>query len=246
MTGSHDKKGGSGRSYRGNAGLTNKVQKKRGLSASSRRWIERQINDPFVAEARSRGFRSRAALKLEQINNKYQLFKKGQTVLDLGSAPGGWLQIVSDIVGLDQGKGRLAGIDLLDVEPVAGALILKGDINDDEKLDELIAYIGRKADWVISDMAADTTGHRPTDHIRTTALLEMALDVAMRVLVPGGGFLAKCFQGGAEKTTLTTLRQAFQQVRHVKPDASRAESVEIYVLATGFKGVPDHYLMLEH
>jgi 23S rRNA (uridine2552-2'-O)-methyltransferase len=246
MTGSHDKKGGSGRSYRGNAGLTNKVQKKRGLSASSRRWIERQINDPFVAEARSRGFRSRAALKLEQINSKYQLFKKGQTVLDLGSAPGGWLQIVSDIVGLDQGKGRLAGIDLLDVEPVAGALILKGDINDDEKLDELIAYIGGKADWVISDMAADTTGHRPTDHIRTTALLEMALDVAMRVLVPGGGFLAKCFQGGTEKTTLTTLRQSFQQVRHVKPDASRTESVEIYVLATGFKGVPDDYLMLEH
>jgi 23S rRNA (uridine2552-2'-O)-methyltransferase len=246
MTGSHDKKGGSGRSYRGNAGLTNKVQKKRGLSASSRRWIERQINDPFVAEARSRGFRSRAALKLEQINSKYQLFKKGQTVLDLGSAPGGWLQIVSDIVGLDQGKGRLAGIDLLDVEPVAGALILKGDINDDEKLDELIAYIGGKADWVISDMAADTTGHRTTDHIRTTALLEMALDVAMRVLVPGGGFLAKCFQGGTEKTTLTTLRQSFQQVRHVKPDASRTESVEIYVLATGFKGVPDDYLMLEH
>lgn len=246
MTGSHDKKGGSGRSYRGNAGLTNKVQKKRGLSASSRRWIERQINDPFVAEARSRGFRSRAALKLEQINSKYQLFKKGQTVLDLGSAPGGWLQIVSDIVGLDQGKGRLAGIDLLDVEPVAGALILKGDINDDEKLDELIAYIGGQADWVISDMAADTTGHRTTDHIRTTALLEMALDVAMRVLVPGGGFLAKCFQGGTEKTTLTTLRQSFQQVRHVKPDASRTESVEIYVLATGFKGVPDDYLMLEH
>jgi len=246
MAGSQNKKGSSGRSYHGNAGLTSKVQKKRGLSASSRRWIERQINDPFVAEARSRGFRSRAALKLEQINSKYHLFKKGQTVLDLGSAPGGWLQIVSDIIGIDEGKGRLAGIDLLDVEPVAGALILKGDINDNEKLKELFAYIGGKADWVISDMAADTTGHRATDHIRTTALLEMALDTAFRVLIPGGGFLAKCFQGGAEKSTLTMLRQAFHQVRHVKPDASRAESVEIYVLATGFKGVPDNYLMLEH
>ena len=245
MTDRKTSKGSSGRSYRGDAGLHSKVKKKRGLTASSRRWIERQINDPYVAEARSKGYRSRAALKLEQIDQKYHLFKPEQTVLDLGCAPGGWLQVTSKRIGLDQGKGKLAGIDLLDVDPIADALILKGDINDDEKLAELIAYIGGKADWVISDMAADTTGHQPTDHLRTTALLEMALDTAMRVLVPGGGFLSKCFQGGAEIELLTLMRQAFEQVRHIKPDASRSESVEIYVLCTGFKGVPENYLFAD-
>ena len=243
MADNNENKGSSGRSYRGEAGLHSKVKKKRGLTASSRRWIERQINDPYVAEARSKGYRSRAALKLEQIDDKHKLLKKGQTVLDLGSAPGGWLQVTSNRIGLDEGKGKLAGIDLLDVDPITNALILKGDINDDEKLAELSAYINGKADWVISDMAADTTGHRPTDHLRTTALLEMALDTAMRVLVPGGGFLSKCFQGGTEIDLLTIMRQTFDQVKHIKPDASRSESVEIYVLCTGFKGVPDGYYL---
>ena len=226
-------KGTSGRSYRGAGGRTSKVQKKRGLSASSRRWIERQINDPFVAEAKARGFRARSALKLEQMDAKYGLFKKGQKVLDLGSAPGGWLQVVATRIGE---QGRLAGIDLLDIEPITGAFIIKGDANDPENQAKLRAHLNGKANWVISDMAADTTGHRPTDHIRTTALLETALDIALEALEEGGGFLAKCFQGGAEKSTLTTLRQHFQKVRHVKPEASRSESVEIYVLATGFKG----------
>lgn len=245
MTFRKDNKGSSGRSYRGEGGLTSKVKKKRGLSASSRRWIERQINDPYVTEARSKGYRSRAALKLEQIDQKHGLFKPGQSVLDLGSAPGGWLQVTAERIGLNQGKGKLAGIDLLDVDPVSGTLIIKGDINDDEKLAELVAHIDGKADWVISDMAADTTGHRPTDHLRTTALLEMALDTALRVLVPGGGFLSKCFQGGAEIELLTVMRQSFDQVKHIKPDASRSESVEIYVLCTGFKGVPDDYLFAD-
>ena len=226
-------KGTSGRSYRGEGGRTSKVQKKRGLSASSRRWIERQINDPFVAEAKARGFRARSALKLEQMDAKYGLFKKGQKVLDLGAAPGGWLQVVATRIGAG---GKLAGIDLLDIEPVAGAFIIKGDANDPENQAKLRAQLNGKANWVISDMAADTTGHRPTDHIRTTALLETALDIALEALEEGGGFLAKCFQGGAEKSTLTTLRQHFQKTRHVKPEASRSESVEIYVLATGFKG----------
>ena len=230
-------KGTSGRSYRGEGGRTSKVQKKRGLSASSRRWIERQINDPFVAEAKARGFRARSALKLEQMDAKYGLFKKGQKVLDLGSAPGGWLQVVGARIG---DSGKLAGIDLLDIEPIAGAFIIKGDAREAENQAKLRAHLGGKmgvkADWVISDMAADTTGHRPTDHIRTTALLETALDIALEVLEEGGGFLAKCFQGGAEKSTLTTLRQHFQNTRHIKPEASRNESIEIYVLATGFKG----------
>ena len=225
-------KGTSGRSYRGAGGRTSKVQKKRGLSASSRRWIERQINDPYVAEAKARGFRARSALKLEQMDAKYGLFKKGQKVLDLGAAPGGWLQVVAERIGEN---GKLAGIDLLDIEPVAGAFIIKGDATDPENQAKLCAHLNGKANWVISDMAADTTGHRPTDHIRTTALLETALDIALEVLDEGGGFLAKCFQGGAEKSTLTTLNQHFQKTRHVKPEASRSESVEIYVLATGFK-----------
>ena len=225
-------KGTSGRSYRGAGGRTSKVQKKRGLSASSRRWIERQINDPFVAEAKARGFRARSALKLEQMDAKYGLFKKGQKVLDLGSAPGGWLQVVAERIGE---QGRLAGIDLLDIEPITGAFIIKGDANDPENQAKLRAHLNGKANWVISDMAADTTGHRPTDHIRTTALLETALDIALEALEEGGGFLAKCFQGGAEKSTLTTLNQHFQKTRHLKPEASRSESVEIYVLATGFK-----------
>ena len=173
-----------------------------------------------MAEARSKGYRSRAALKLEQIDQKYHLFKPGQTVLDL-VVPCGWLQVTSKRIGLIRVRASSQAL-IADVDPIADALILKGDINDDEKLAELIAYIGGKADWVISDMAADTTGHRPTDHLRTTALLEMALDTAMRVLVPGGGFLSKCFQGGAEIELLTLMRHAFEQVRHIKPDASRS------------------------
>ena len=230
-------RGTSGRSYRGEGGCTSKVQKKRGLSASSRRWIERQINDPFVAEAKARGFRARSALKLEQMNAKYGLFKKGQKVLDLGSAPGGWLQVVAERIGA---QCKLACIDLLDIEPIAGAFIIKGDAREADNQAKLCAYLndkgGGKANWVISDMVADTTGHRPTDYIRTTALLEPPLDIALEVSAEGGGFLAKCFQGGAEKSTLTTLRQHFQNTRHIKSKASRSESVEIYVLATGFRG----------
>lgn len=231
-------KGSSGRSYKSGAGLTKTPKKSRGRSESSRRWIQRQLNDPFVAEAKSRGFRSRAALKLEQIDQKHQFLTPDAAVLDLGCAPGGWLQYASQRIGLAEGKGRLVGIDLLETDPVPDADILKGDINDDAMLAEINRLLGGRADVVMSDMAADTTGHRPTDHLRTTALLDIALDTALRMLNPGGTFIAKCFRGGAEKDALDLMRRNFTQVKHVKPAASRQESVESYVLALGFRGDP--------
>jgi len=238
MPGPDQKKGASGRSYRGSAGITKTPKKSRGRTESSRRWIQRQLNDPFVAEAKSRGFRSRAALKLEQIDQKFSLLKPHDKVLDLGCAPGGWLQYASQKIGLTQGHGVLAGIDLLDCEPVPGAIIFKGDISDDAMMHALIEAMDGKADVVLSDMAADTTGHRATDHLRTTALLDIALDMAQRILAPGGIFLAKCFRGGAERSALEVMRRDFASVRHVKPAASRQESVESYVLAMGFRGQP--------
>ena len=230
------RKGGSGRSYRTGAGTTRTPRKAGGRSESSRRWIQRQLNDPFVAEAKSRGYRSRAALKLEQIDGKHRILRPDNAVLDLGCAPGGWLQYASRRIGLARGRGRLVGIDLLDTDPVPGADILKGDINDDAMVAEMVRLLGDGADVVLSDMAADTTGHRRTDHLRTTALLDLALDTALRVLNPGGTFLAKCVRGGAEGACLAAMRREFAAVRHVKPAASRQESVEIYVLATGFRG----------
>jgi 23S rRNA (uridine2552-2'-O)-methyltransferase len=239
MTSSRKGKGSSGRSYRSDAGVTRTPRKSRRRSESSRRWIQRQLNDPFVAEAKARGYRSRAGLKIEQIDRKHGIFFPGAAVLDLGCAPGGWLQYAAARIGLDQGKGRLVGIDLLETAPVAGANILEGDINDEAVMHEVIRLMDGRADIVMSDMAADTTGHRATDHLRTTALLELALDTGLRVLNPGGNFLAKCFRGGAEKGALDLLRMNFGTVRHVKPAASRKESVESYVLATGFKGGND-------
>jgi 23S rRNA (uridine2552-2'-O)-methyltransferase len=237
MTPPRKGKGSSGRSYRSDAGVTKTPRKSRGRTESSRRWIQRQLNDPFVAEAKARGFRSRAGLKLEQIDNKHKIFFQGAAVLDLGCAPGGWLQYASRKIGLEQGIGRLVGIDLLETDPVAGVDILLGDINDDAMMLNIIKLMNGKADVVMSDMAADTTGHRPTDHLRTTALLELALDMGIRILNPGGSFLAKCFRGGTEKEALDLMRENFSTVRHVKPAASRQESVESYVLATGFRGV---------
>jgi len=238
MSGREQKKGSSGRSYRGSAGMTKTPKKSRGRTESSRRWIQRQLNDPFVAEAKSRGFRSRAALKLEQMDQKHTLLKPHDKVLDLGCAPGGWLQYASQRIGLTEGHGVLVGIDLLECDPVPGAVIFKGDINDDAMMKALLHAMDGKADVVLSDMAADTTGHRATDHLRTTALLDIALDTAIRILSPGGVFLAKCFRGGAEKSALDIMRRDFATVRHVKPAASRQESVESYVLAMGFRGQP--------
>ena len=236
MAGRGRQKGASGRSYRTGAGTTRTPRKARGRTESSRRWIQRQLNDPYVAEARSRGYRSRGALKLEQMDAKYRILAPGDAVLDLGCAPGGWLQYAGHRIGLAEGRGRLVGVDLLETEPVPGADIVVGDIEDGAVMDELARLLDGHADVVLSDMAANTTGHRATDHLRTTALLDIAIEAAARLLRPGGTLLAKCFRGGAERGPLEALRRDFASVRHVKPAASRQESVEIYVLATGFRG----------
>ena len=231
------KKGPSGRSYRNATGLTRQPKKMRGRKVSSQRWLTRQLNDPFVAEAKSRGFRSRAALKLEQMDDRFQLLKPGMAIVDLGCAPGGWLQVSSLRTKLGKGKARLVGIDLLETEDIVGADIFTGDITDPKMLEKVQSAIGRAADGVLSDMAADTTGHRSTDHLRTTALLEAALYFALDILKQNGFFLAKCFRGGAEKSLLDMMQRNFKTVRHVKPAASRSESVESYVLAVGFHGI---------
>ena len=229
-------RGPSGRSYRNDTGLTRQPKKMRGRKPSSQRWLTRQLNDPFVAEAKSRGFRSRAALKLEQIDNRYELLKPGMAIVDLGCAPGGWLQIVADRCRLGSSGAVLVGIDLLETDVLDGVEIFVGDMTDPEMLGKVRGAVGGRAHGVMSDMAAATTGHRPTDHLRTTALLEAALDFAIEVLVEDGFFLAKCFRGGAEKSILEIMQRNFTTVRHVKPAASRQESVESYVLATGFHG----------
>jgi len=229
-------RGPSGRSYRNDTGLTRQPKKMRGRKPSSQRWLTRQLNDPFVAEAKSRGFRSRAALKLEQIDDRYELLKPGMSIVDLGCAPGGWLQIVADRCRLGSSGAVLVGIDLLETDVLDGVEIFVGDMTDPQMLERVRGAVGGRAHGVMSDMAAATTGHRPTDHLRTTALLEAALDFAIEVLVEDGFFLAKCFRGGAEKNVLDIMQANFTTVRHVKPAASRQESVESYVLATGFHG----------
>ena len=229
-------KGSSGRSYRGHAGLTQTPRNMRSRKASSNRWIERQLNDPYVQETHRRGLRSRAAIKFEQMDDKFPFLKPHMRVVDLGCAPGGWLQIASERIRLNQGKGALVGIDLLETDPIGGAHIIVGDITEPEMVDAVFKAIEGRADLVMSDMAAATTGHRNTDHLRTMGLLEIALDFAIEVLTPQGTFLAKAFRGGAEKELMDNLQAHFEKVRHIKPPASRAESVETYILATGFKG----------
>ena len=202
---------------------------------SSRKWISRQLNDPYVSEAQKRGFRSRSAFKLLQINEKFNLLKSGMSIIDLGCAPGGWLQVMSEEINKNS-KGKIVGIDLLETDALPGVKILVGDINNQKIIDQVkIFFKGQKVNGVVSDMAADTTGHKPTDHIRTTMLLENAIEIAFDFLKKDGFFLGKCFKGGTEASVLNTLNNSFKTVKHVKPDASRKESVESYVLAMGFK-----------
>jgi 23S rRNA (uridine2552-2'-O)-methyltransferase len=214
-----------------------KLKKKRGRTESSKQWLERQLNDPYVAAARRDGFRSRAAYKLEEIAEKYGFLKPGGVVVDLGAAPGGWTQIAVKCVKAEDGRGAVVALDILAFDPIPGAITFQQDFSEPEAEIRLLEALGgRKADAVLSDMAAPTTGHRATDHIRIIALAEEALDFALKVLAPGGAFLAKVFQGGSEKTLLDILKRDFATVRHLKPKASRAESPELYVLATGFRG----------
>lgn len=206
-------------------------------STSSTRWLERQLNDPYVAAAKREGYRSRAAYKLIEIDDKFRILKPGQRVVDLGAAPGGWSQIAAERVKSLDGRGQVVAIDYLGMEPLAGVEIVELDFTDptaEPKLKGLLK--GGGADVVLSDMAAPTVGHAKTDHLRIMGLAELAAHFACDVLAPGGAFLCKVFQGGTEKELLDLLKRSFAVVRHVKPPASRSDSAELYVLATGFKG----------
>jgi 23S rRNA (uridine2552-2'-O)-methyltransferase len=216
----------------GNArGLTVMLRSGRGRSNASQLWLTRQLNDPYVAAAKAQGWRSRAAFKLIEMDDRFQLIKPGMRVVDLGAAPGGWSQVAKK-----RGAGQVVALDLLPVDPIGGVTILQGDFTDADMPARLEAALGGKADLVLSDMAPNTTGHNATDHLRIIALAELALDFAVKVLAPGGGFVAKVFQGGSEKQMLAPMKQLFASVRHAKPPASRKESSELYVVATGFRG----------
>ncbi len=216
-----------------------RVRKGGNRTPSSRAWLERQLNDPYVARAKRDGYRSRAAYKLIEIDDKFRFLKSGGRVVDLGAAPGGWSQIAADRVGRPSGKGRVVGIDLLDMDPVPGVDFEKLDFMDEQAPERLKAMLGGGADVVMSDMAANATGHRKTDHLKIMGLAEAAAEFARAVLEPGGAFVAKVLQGGTENTLLADLKRDFAQVRHLKPAASRSDSAELYVLATGFRGRAD-------
>jgi len=203
---------------------------------SSKLWLERQLNDPYVQRAQREGYRSRAAFKLKEIDDKHKLLKPGMAVVDLGAAPGGWSQIAARRVGIAEGKGRVVAIDLLEMGEIPGVDFVQMDFLDADAPDKLRKMLGEGADIVMSDMAANTTGHRKTDQLRIVGLVEAAAEFACEVLRPGGAFLAKVFQSGSDATLLAQLKKNFAAIRHVKPAASRQDSSERYLLATGFRG----------
>ena len=200
-------------------------------STGQQAWLLRQLNDPYVAAAKAQGYRSRAAFKLIELDDRHHLIRRGMRVLDLGAAPGGWSQ-----VAVQRGAGRVVGLDLLPIDPVPGARFLLGDFADAAMPARLAELLGGAPDLVLSDMAPNTTGHAATDHIRIIALAEMALQLAAETLAPGGAFVAKVFQGGSERAMLAPMKRLFASVRHAKPPASRKGSSELYVVATGFRG----------
>jgi len=221
------------KSGRGERALKVRVKTAKKRSLSSTLWLERQLNDPYVVRAKREGFRSRAAFKLTEIDDKHHVLKSGARVVDLGAAPGGWSQVAAKRVGA---RGRVVAIDVLDTDAIVGVDFVKIDFLDLAAPDRLKAMLGGPADVVMSDMAANATGHRATDHLKIIALVEAAAEFARDVLKPGGAFLAKVIQGGTESTLLATLKRDFATVKHVKPAASRADSAELYVLAQGFRG----------
>ena len=241
----HNNRGGGGRGgSRGGGrdegtvtgrGLTTRVKTAHKRSLSSTIWLNRQLNDPYVAEAKKRGYRSRAAFKILQLDEKFHFFKIGGRVVDLGAAPGGWTQVAVDRVHSADGRGKVIGIDLQSVEPIPGASIIQLDFMDASAPDKLKELLNGEADVVLSDMAASSTGHAQTDHLKIIDLAETALQFACEVLAPGGTFIAKVLQGGATNELLAQLKKHFGSVRHVKPDASRKDSAEIYVVAQGFR-----------
>ena len=217
--------------------LRARVKTARQRTLSSTLWLDRQLNDPFVAAARQAGYRSRAAWKLIQLDDRYHLLRPGLKVLDLGAAPGGWTQVaVARVKAGEAGGGTVLAVDINDMEPVSGAQFLKLDFLAADAETQVRAALGGPVDVLLSDMAAPATGHRQTDHLRVMALCAAALDFALQVLRHDGAFVAKVLKGGTENTLLTALKRNFKQVRHAKPAASRKESAEAYVVATGFKG----------
>ena len=230
-------KGEGGKGSGGARKLAVRVRTAKGRKIGSTRWLQRQLNDPYVEEAKRRGYRSRAAFKLAEVDDKHRLLRPGMVVVDLGAAPGGWSQIAAQRVQLMAGKGRVIAVDLAEMDPISGVVQLTLDMTDPEAADRIReALDGQKADLVLSDMHASATGHKSTDHLRSMGLVEAALDLAEDILVPGGWFLAKVLQGGASRELVARLNRSFAKVRHVKPKASRADSAEMYVLATGFRG----------
>ena len=225
---------GSGRE--GGRSLKTRVRTARKRSLSSALWLERQLNDPYVARARRDGYRSRAAYKLLEIDDRHRLLGPGQRIVDLGAAPGGWSQVAARRTRAKEGAGRVIAIDLLDMMPIEGVEFRRLDFHAPDTPEQLREQLSGPVDGVLSDMAANATGHRKTDHLRIMGLVELAADFARGVLAPGGFFLAKVLRGGSEGETLARLKSDFASVRHVKPHASRADSAELYVLATGFLG----------
>lgn len=221
-------KGGDARAARQ---MFERVKTARGRKSSSTRWLQRQLNDPYVKKAQMEGYRSRAAYKLIQLDERFKLLRPGMRVVDLGSAPGGWVQ-----VALKTGAAEVVGIDLLEIEPIPGATLLQHDFTAEDAPDRVKAEMGGPADAVLSDLAPWTTGHKKTDHLRIVALVELAAQFALETLRPGGFFVAKVFQGGADGELLALLKANFEKVRHFKPDASRSESAETFVIAMGFRG----------
>ncbi len=218
-------------------GMSTRVKTAKGRTTSSTNWLKRQLNDPYVQKARLEGRRSRAAYKIIELNAKHNLIRPGMRVVDLGCAPGGWCEVCTEILGVHPEDPKVVGIDYLEMGELPGVIFLQKDFNDDDAPDALIEALGgNKVDLVLSDMAAPTTGHRPTDHIRIIALVELAADFATRILNPGGTFVAKVFQGGTEHELLGELKKNFKTTFHAKPPASRQDSAETYLIAKGFKG----------
>lgn len=233
-------KGSTGGAHLAGRGMTTKVKSARGRKLSSTKWLQRQLNDPYVAEAQRQGLRSRAAFKLIELDDKFGFLKKGVRVVDLGCAPGGWTLVAAERVKAGEpGGGKVVGMDLQEVEPVTNAITIQHDFMDDDAPDILKKALEGPADVVLSDMAAASTGHTATDHLRIMDLCETALMFAREVLSPGGTFAAKVLQGGTEHTLLAEMRREFKTVKHAKPPSSRSDSAEMYVVAQGFRGGND-------
>ena len=227
------KKKGASQDASGGRGLTVRVKTAKGRKSSSTRWLKRQLNDPYVRQAQAAGYRSRAAFKLIELDDRFHVLKAGARVIDLGAAPGGWTQVALERTGK---KGQVVALDLQEWDEVAGATCLTFDFMDQDAPDRLKDALGGQADVVLSDMAAPASGHSQTDHLRIVALAEAAWAFAEEVLAPGGAFVCKVFQGGTETALLKIMRAKCAKVTHAKPPASRKESAEMYVIATGFKG----------